>query len=100
VIDAMREPKFIEGCGEQRRERIGMPRSCSSDILKFSGYAFNKSHSTGYAIVAYQTAYEDLLPRRTTWRPLLTYESVSTDKVAEYSRRVPGDGHRGRARRT
>ena len=26
-------------------------------ILKFAGYGFNKSHSTGYAIVAYQTAY-------------------------------------------
>ena len=26
-------------------------------ILRFAGYGFNKSHSTGYAIVAYQTAY-------------------------------------------
>ncbi len=26
-------------------------------ILKFAGYGFNKSHSTGYAIIAYQTAY-------------------------------------------
>jgi DNA polymerase III subunit alpha len=26
-------------------------------ILKFAGYGFNKSHSTAYALVAYQTAY-------------------------------------------
>jgi DNA polymerase-3 subunit alpha len=26
-------------------------------ILKFAGYGFNKSHSTGYSIIAYQTAY-------------------------------------------
>ena len=26
-------------------------------ILRFAGYGFNKSHSTGYAIIAYQTAY-------------------------------------------
>ena len=26
-------------------------------IVKFAGYGFNKSHSTGYAIIAFQTAY-------------------------------------------
>ncbi|MEE2639971.1 MAG: DNA polymerase III subunit alpha [Planctomycetota bacterium] len=26
-------------------------------ILKFAGYGFNKSHSTAYALIAYQTAY-------------------------------------------
>ena len=26
-------------------------------ITKFAGYGFNKSHSTAYALIAYQTAY-------------------------------------------
>ena len=26
-------------------------------IIKFAGYGFNKSHSTAYALIAYQTAY-------------------------------------------
>ncbi len=55
VIDANR-PKFIEGAGEK-----GLGKDKAEElfelILKFAGYGFNKSHSTGYAIVAYQTAY-------------------------------------------
>ncbi len=55
VIDANR-PKFIEGAHEK-----GLDKKSAEDlfelILKFAGYGFNKSHSTGYAIVAYQTAY-------------------------------------------
>jgi DNA polymerase-3 subunit alpha len=53
-------------------------------ILKFAGYGFNKSHSTGYAIVAYQTAYLKTYFPLHYMAALLTYESVSTDKVVEY----------------
>jgi len=55
VINAER-PKFIEGAG-----RKGLSEAKAGElfdlILKFAGYGFNKSHSTGYAIIAYQTAY-------------------------------------------
>ena len=55
VIDANR-PKFVEGAGSK-----GLDKKKAEElfelILKFAGYGFNKSHSTGYAIVAYQTAY-------------------------------------------
>lgn len=53
---AQNESKFIEGATEkgltekQAREMWEM-------ILKFAGYGFNKSHSTAYALLAYQTAY-------------------------------------------
>ncbi|MFW6060664.1 MAG: OB-fold nucleic acid binding domain-containing protein, partial [Phycisphaeraceae bacterium] len=47
-------------------------------------YGFNKSHSTGYAIVAYQTAYLKTYFPVHYMAALLTYESVSTDKVVEY----------------
>ena len=53
-------------------------------ILKFAGYGFNKSHSTGYAIVAYQTAYLKTHFPLHYMAAVLTYESVSTDKVVEY----------------
>jgi DNA polymerase-3 subunit alpha len=53
-------------------------------ILKFAGYGFNKSHSTGYAIIAYQTAYLKTYFPVHYMAALLTYESVSTDKVVEY----------------
>ncbi len=55
VINAQRA-RFIEGAEER-----GLARAKAEDlfemILKFAGYGFNKSHSTGYAIVAYQTAF-------------------------------------------
>ncbi len=53
---AQNESKFIEGATDkgltdkQAREMWEM-------ILKFAGYGFNKSHSTAYALLAYQTAY-------------------------------------------
>ena len=66
---------------------------------KFAGYGFNKSHSTGYAIIAYQTAYLKTYFPIQYMAALLTYESVSTEKVVEYideckQVRLP-DGRRG-----
>lgn len=54
------------------------------NILKFAGYGFNKSHSTGYSIIAYQTAYLKTYFPVHYMAAVLTYESVSTDKVVEY----------------
>ncbi len=48
--------KFLQGCIEK-----GLTKDAAQEfwnmILKFAGYGFNKSHSTAYALVAYQTAY-------------------------------------------
>jgi DNA polymerase-3 subunit alpha len=50
------KPKFLDG-GEEK----GHPREVLEKIWKdweaFAAYAFNKSHSTCYAWIAYQTAY-------------------------------------------
>ncbi|MCH8822151.1 MAG: DNA polymerase III subunit alpha [Planctomycetes bacterium] len=46
-------------------------------ILKFAGYGFNKSHSTGYAIIAYQTAYLKTYFPNQYMAALLTYESAA-----------------------
>ena len=55
VINANR-PKFVNGAAEK-----GMSKDNANNlfdlILKFAGYGFNKSHSTAYSIIAYQTAY-------------------------------------------
>jgi DNA polymerase-3 subunit alpha len=55
VLDKMK-PKFIEqasskGLNSDKLEKIW------TDWEKFASYAFNKSHSTCYAWIAYQTAY-------------------------------------------
>ena len=55
VLDKMK-PKFLEG-----GEANGHPRDVLEKVWKdweaFASYAFNKSHSTCYAWIAYQTAY-------------------------------------------
>ena len=55
VLDKMK-PKFIsqaiaKGLDSEKLEKIW------TDWEKFASYAFNKSHSTCYAWIAYQTAY-------------------------------------------
>ncbi|HWB20406.1 MAG TPA: OB-fold nucleic acid binding domain-containing protein, partial [Phycisphaerales bacterium] len=73
VIDAER-PKFIKGAQEK-----GLSKSQADEIfdliLKFAGYGFNKSHSTGYAIIAYHTAYLKTYFPAQYMAALLTYES-------------------------
>ncbi len=82
VINANRA-QFIKGAGEK-----GVSEKQANElfdlILKFAGYGFNKSHATGYSIVAYQTAYLKTYFPVQYMAALLTYESVSTDKVVEY----------------
>jgi DNA polymerase III subunit alpha len=55
-IIAANEEKFLQGSTS-----LGLPRDQALElwnmILKFAGYGFNKSHSTAYALIAYQTAY-------------------------------------------
>ncbi len=53
-------------------------------ILKFGGYGFNKSHSTRYAFVAFQTAFLKTYHPVEYMAALLTYEMGSTDKIIEY----------------
>lgn len=55
VLDKMK-PKFINGCKERGHDE----KICDKiwgDWEAFASYAFNKSHSTCYAYVAYQTGY-------------------------------------------
>ncbi len=50
----------------------------------FAGYGFNKSHSTAYAFLAYQTAYLKANYPRHFAAALLTIEAANTDKLALY----------------
>ncbi|MDH3584553.1 MAG: DNA polymerase III subunit alpha, partial [Phycisphaerae bacterium] len=97
VIDSARD-QFIRGAGAK-----DLPPARAQElfelVLKFAGYGFNKSHSTGYAIVAYQTAYLKTYFPVQYMAAVLTYESGSIEKVKEYIEacktvRFP-DGHVG-----
>ncbi|MEE9211395.1 MAG: DNA polymerase III subunit alpha, partial [Phycisphaeraceae bacterium] len=97
VIDANRT-RFIDGA-QERGLSNAQAHELFDLILKFAGYGFNKSHATGYAILAYQTAYLKTYFPVQYMAALLTYESVSTDKVVEYidecKRVMFPDAHRG-----
>ena len=80
---AKEKERFIAGCVDK-----GLAAAQATKIFefieRFAGYGFNKSHSTRYAFIAYQTAY-----MKTHWpiefmAALLTYEMGNTDKVVEY----------------
>src|SRR4051812_33122094 len=75
--------KFVQGA-----TRNGHNEKKAAHIFElmehFAGYGFNKSHSTAYAFLAYQTAY---LKANYPWHfaaALLTIESQNTDKLALY----------------
>ncbi|MEO6434944.1 MAG: hypothetical protein ABIP55_04180, partial [Tepidisphaeraceae bacterium] len=92
------QPQFIKGCIEK-----GIAHDKAEEIfeliLKFGGYGFNKSHSTRYAIVAFQTAYMKTYHPVEYMAALLTFEMGNTDKVVEYieecRRMTVLDGSRG-----
>src|SRR6185437_7289192 len=55
IIDAGRD-QFLKGAVERGMEKDRAAKIFDL-IVFFGGYGFNKSHSTAYALVAYQTAY-------------------------------------------
>jgi DNA polymerase-3 subunit alpha len=82
VIARARE-NFIQGC-QKKALKEKQAEEIFDLIERFAGYGFNKSHSTRYAFIAYQTAY-----MKTYWplefmAALLTYEMGNTDKVVDY----------------
>ena len=82
VMQAQRE-RFISGAVER-----GIPQDKATTIFGlmeyFAGYGFNKSHSTTYALLAYQTAYLKANYPRHFMAALLTIERHNTDKLAMY----------------
>ena len=75
TIDSQR-PRFLQGAAAK-----GLTSTQANDlfelVLKFAGYGFNKSHSTGYAIIAYQTAYLKAYFPNQYWAAVLTFESAA-----------------------
>ncbi len=80
---ARERERFTAGC-VAKGLTTGQAEQIFELIERFAGYGFNKSHSTRYAFIAYQTAY-----MKTHWpvefmAAVLTYEMGNTDKVVEY----------------
>jgi DNA polymerase-3 subunit alpha len=80
---AKEKTRFIDGSVNK-----GLSKDQANNIFelieRFAGYGFNKSHSTRYAFVAYQTAYMKAHWPVEFMAALLTYEMDNTDKIVEY----------------
>lgn len=77
---AEQKTKFIEGAGEN-----DIPKRKAEEIYglieKFAQYGFNKSHSTAYAVIAYQTAWLKAHYPAEFMAANLTSEMGNTDRV-------------------
>jgi DNA polymerase-3 subunit alpha len=58
----------------------------------FADYAFNKSHSVAYALLAYQTAYLKARYPTHFWAAVLSNELDNTDKVSRYIKEASASG--------
>jgi DNA polymerase-3 subunit alpha len=74
---------FIHGCVKNSIKESTATKIF--DLIEyFSGYGFNKSHSTAYALISYRTAYLKANYPVEFMTALLTSERDNTDKIVEY----------------
>ncbi|MFW6639818.1 DNA polymerase III subunit alpha [Nocardiopsis algeriensis] len=77
------EAKFFPGAMERGYSREAV-QALWDVMLPFAGYAFNKSHAAGYALVSYWTAYLKANYPAAYMAALLTSVSDDKDKMAVY----------------
>jgi DNA polymerase-3 subunit alpha len=80
---AKERERFVAGCVDKGLSS-GQAEQIFELIERFAGYGFNKSHSTRYALIAYQTAYMKAHWPVEFMAALLTYEMDNTDKIVDY----------------
>jgi DNA polymerase III subunit alpha len=82
-VMAKQREAFMEGA---RKKGVNEKKATKIfDLMEyFAGYGFNKSHSTAYAFLAYQTAYLKANYPKHFAAALLTIEAANTDKLALY----------------
>ncbi len=74
------KPKFLDGCKSNGHD-VKIAEKVWKDWEAFAAYAFNKSHSTCYSIVAYQTAYLKAHYPAEYMASVLTHNQSNIDKV-------------------
>ncbi len=84
---AAQRERFIEGAVEN-----GVSRDRAAYVFdlvdKFAGYGFNKAHSAGYALVAYQTAWMKVHHPLEFFAATMSLDQANTDKLNVYRREL------------
>lgn len=90
---AKQKSRFIDGAVTR-----GVDRERADHIFelvaKFAGYGFNKSHSAGYALVAYQTAYIKANYPIEFFAASMTFDKGNTDKLSAFRQDAETQGIR------
>ncbi|GAA0520302.1 DNA-directed DNA polymerase [Saccharopolyspora subtropica] len=77
-FEGFRDGMLAQGFSDEAIEKLW------ATVLPFAGYAFNKSHAAGYALVAYWTAYLKANYPAEYMAALLTSNGDNKDKMAVY----------------
>jgi len=83
VMAAQRE-KFVEGCKATNNIDAKLAGTIFDNIEKFAQYGFNKSHSTAYGFVTYQTAWLKAHYPAEFMSALLSGEMGNSDKLTAF----------------
>lgn len=81
-MEKLRE-KFVNGA-KKNGVKTEVAEKIFDQISKFAGYGFNKSHSTGYSLISYQTAYLKANFPLEFMTALLNSEIGNANKIEEY----------------
>ncbi len=80
VMDEQRK-HFVDGCKETNNIDAKLADRIFDNIAKFAEYGFNKSHSTAYGFVSFQTAYLKAHYPEEFMAALLSAEMGTPDKL-------------------
>ncbi len=89
-LDKHRE-KFISAAERNGHDRKKLDKLWQM-LEGFADYAFNKSHSVAYALLAYQTAFLKAHYPPHFWAAVLSNELDNTEKVAKYISEIRASG--------
>ncbi len=88
-IDVMAEQKelFVNGA-QAKGFNVKKAEELFDLMAYFAGYGFNKSHSTAYALIAYQTAYLKANYPHEFLAALVSFETNNPDKLTLYLQEI------------
>ena len=75
--------QFLDGAAKNGCER-SVAQEIWDNIVRFGGYGFNKSHSTAYAMITYQTAYMKANHRIPFVAANMSCEMHDSDKMKDF----------------
>ena len=82
ILDSLKE-EFFQGCQERKHDLQKIDKIWK-DWEAFASYAFNKSHSTCYSFISFQTAYLKAHYPQEFMASLLTHHMNDLSKLTKY----------------